>query len=109
MAVTVQSFKNAFSEFRKADSSEVEAKIGFAQQRITATVWGDKYDQGVMYLTAHLLSVAPAGQNTKLKPENAAKTVYWQEYERLRNSVVHGIRTAGLPPGNAFADPVHGE
>lgn len=109
MAVSVQNFKDAFEEYRKTDEATVAAKIRFARQRIDAGVWGDKYDQGVMYLAAHLLAVAPAGQNTKLKPENAAKTVYWQEYERIRNTVVYGIRTAGLPPAGAFSDPINGE
>lgn len=108
MAVTVQNFRNAFEEFRKTDEELIASKLRFARQRINATVWGDIYDQGVMYLAAHLLSVAPAGQNTKLKPENAAKTVYWLEYERLRNTVTYGLRTAGLPPAGAFSDPNNG-
>ncbi len=108
MAVSVQSFKNAFFEYRKTDDEEVRAKIRFAEQRIDETVWGTKYDQGIMYLTAHLLAVAAAGKNAKLKPENAAKTVYWQEYTALKNSVTFGFRTAGLPSANAFNDPSNG-
>lgn len=109
MAVTAQSFKDAFEEFRKTDEALVAAKIRFARQRIDAGIFGTQYDQAVMYFAAHLLAVAPAGQNTKLKPENAAKTVYWLEYARIRNSVVYGNRTAGLPPAGAFSDPVNGE
>ena len=109
MAVTVQSFRNEFSEFRKVDQAEIQAKLDFAQSSISQSVWRHLYDQGVMYLTAHKLALAPAGQNTKLKPENAAKTVYWVEFVRLRNIVTHGIRTAGLPPAGAFNDPIHGE
>lgn len=108
MAVTVQNFKNAFSEYRKTDDEEIKAKIRFAQQRINSSLWGDKYDQGVMYMTAHLLAVAPAGKNAKMKPENMAKTVYWHEYTALKNSVTYGFRTAGLPPANAFNDPSNG-
>jgi hypothetical protein len=108
VAVSVQSFKNAFSEYRKADDAEVQAKLNFARQRIDETVWGDKYDQGVMYLTAHLLAVAPAGQNAKLKPENAGNTIYKQEYTALKRAVTFGFRTAGVMPPGALTDPSNG-
>lgn len=96
MAVTVQSFKNTFSEFRKTDDAEVQAKLNLARLSVAPSVWGDKADAGVLYLTAHLLALAPAGQNAKLKPENAGKTVYLQHFDRLKREVTFGFRTAGI-------------
>ncbi len=101
MAVTVQSFKQTFDEFRKTDDALVDAKMKLARLRVAPSVWGPKADGGVLYLTAHLLALAPAGENMKLKPENAAKTVYLIEFDRMKLEVTYGLRTAGLPPAGA--------
>lgn len=99
MAVSVAQFTNAFPEFRKADPAEVTSKLGFATQQIAAVTWGAKADQGVMYLTAHLLSIAPQGEQARLRSENRS-TPYEAQYNALRSQVTFGIRTAGLPaPG----------
>jgi hypothetical protein len=108
VAVTVDSFKQTFDEFRKADNALVEAKLKLARLRVAASVWGAKADGGVLYLTAHLLALAPAGQNLKLKPETAAKTVYLIEFDRMKLEVTYGLRTAGLPPAGATDRPNNG-
>ncbi len=108
MAVTVQRFKNTFSEFRKTDDAEVQAKLDLARLQVEPSVWGLKTDLGVLYLTAHMVALAPAGQNLKLKPENAAKTVYWQTFTAVKRQVTYGLRTAGLPPAGAFSEPNNG-
>lgn len=105
MTVTVESFRDTFSEYRSTDDAEIQAKLTIAQARV-GDVWGVKADAGVLYLTAHLLALAPAGQNAKLKPENAAKTVYGTEYKTMLREVTFGLRTAGLP--NATEDPFNG-
>ncbi len=105
MAVTLAKFRNTFSEFRKTDDNEIEAKLAIARLQVNAGVWGAKTDTGVLYLTAHLVALGPAGQNAKLKPENAAKTVYRQHYRAVMRSVTFGFRTAGLPPVDAFDLP----
>lgn len=97
MTVSVQSFTNAFPEFRKTDAAEIQSKIAFAEQRINRTVWGGKADQGVMYLTAHLLSTAASGKNSKLRRENRV-TNYELEYDKLKKMVTFGFRTAGQAP-----------
>ena len=96
MAVTVAKFTNAFPEFRKADSAEVAAKIGFATDQIADGTWGKTTDQGIMYLTAHLLVIAAQGQQARLRAENRA-TPYGVQYEILKSQVTFGLRTAGLP------------
>ncbi len=102
MAVTLPRFRNTFPEFRKTADSEIESKIAIAKLRITESVWGAKTDAGVLFLSAHMVALAPAGQNAKLKPENAAKTVYWVEYRSILRSVTYGLRTAGTAPASAF-------
>lgn len=103
--VTLPRFRNTFPEFRKTEDHEIEAKIAIAKLRVNAGVWGDKADAGVLYLSAHMVALAPAGQNAKLKPENAAKTVYLQEYRAIMRSVTFGHRIAGAAPPSAFRDP----
>jgi len=97
-------FRNTFPEFRKTADSEIEAKLAIAKLRVTGSVYGDKTDAATLYLTAHMVALAPAGQNAKLKPENAAKTVYWTEYRSITRGVTFGHRIAGSAPAGAF-DP----
>ena len=108
MAVTVESFKQFFEEYRKTENATVQAKLTQAVLQINSSVWGDKTDLGTLYLTAHMLALAPAGQNMKLEPENAGKTVYWFEYTMIRSQVTYGFRTAGVPSAAALEDPANG-
>lgn len=105
MAVTLPQFRNTFEEFRSTDDASIKAKLVLAATMIEPSVWGRKADFGMLYLTAHLVALGPAGQNAKLKPENLAKTVYGQQYLTVRRSVTFGLRVAGLPPADAFDNP----
>ncbi len=96
MAVTVARFKLTFSEFRKTADAEIEAKLALARLEVNTTVWGAKADSGVLYLTAHKVEMAPAGENAKLVPKDGS-TIYLKEYRRLMRQVSFGLRTAGLP------------
>ncbi len=98
MAVNVATFLNAFPEFRKADQEEVRAKIGFATADVAAGTWGNRADEGIMYRTAHLLSIAPQGAQARLKSENR-NTPYGVQYTELQKRVAWQVRTAGLPSG----------
>ena len=103
--VTVESFRQQFDEFRTTDQQSIESKLAIAKQNVNASVWGNKLDSGVLYLTAHYLSLAPSGQNAKLKPAEMAITTYGQTYKTLLRTVTFGIRTAGLPPAGATHGP----
>ena len=106
MAVTTESFVDAFDEFRKTDRNTVEAKLRFAKLEVAPAVWGPRTDVGVMYMCAHLISLGPAGQNAKLKPsEEMARTVYGQHFMKMQRAVTFGLRVAGLPAASAFEDP----
>lgn len=96
--VTVESFRQAFDEFRTTDQQSIEAKLELAKLNVNAGVWGAKRDAGVLYLTAHYISLAPSGQNAKLKPADMALTTYGETYKAMLRSVTFGIRTAGQPP-----------
>jgi hypothetical protein len=106
VAATLAQFRNTFSEFRSTEDAEIEAKLVLARLEVNTTVWGPRADAGVLYMAAHKIALAPAGQNAKLKPENAAKTVYLMEFNRMKRAVTLGVaRTAGAPPADAFDLP----
>ena len=90
MTVTAQSFVQNFPEYNKTDRVLVQKKLDTALNQINAAAWGDTADTGHMYLTAHLLAVAPEGEQARLKKENRV-TTYWIEYERLRKAAVVGL------------------
>lgn len=110
MAVTLAKFRNAFSQFRKTDDGEIEAVLVLARLEVNTDVWGDRADSGIMYMTAHKLSLQAAGENAKLKPANAGKTVYLVEFNRMKRAVTSGFaRAAGMPSANAFNDITNNE
>lgn len=64
MTVTLASFRQAFPEFTSAKYPDgtVTYNLGFAARLLDEVRWGELYDDGVMFLTAHNLALtAPAG------------------------------------------------
>lgn len=82
MAVTARQFVLEFPEFADAPESLIEAKLAAAKRRINSDVWGTLEDDGVRYLTAHLLSVHPAGESAR-KARRDGETEYYHEYRRI--------------------------
>jgi len=91
--VTATSFKAAFPEFEAAADALVTTKLAAARLQLDTSTWGTRYDEGVMWLTAILLSSSPYGENARLS-DNKSKTVYHENYTRLRNIVTVAIRNA---------------
>jgi len=104
MAVTVAKFQQTFSEFRKTDPEEIQAKLTLAALRVNTVVWGARADFGILYMTAHLLALAPDGQNAKLMPGVSANTVYLDTFNVVKKAVTVGYRQAGQPLASAFND-----
>ncbi len=52
------SFKIRFPEFDTVDNARVDLFIGDSVIMLNETYWGDKYDLGLYYLTAHYLSLS---------------------------------------------------
>jgi hypothetical protein len=91
MAVTVASFKASFPEFIPAGDTLIGIKIDAAKLQINSTVWGSRYSEGVMWLTAILLASSPYGEQARLSDDNS-KTIYHENFNRLRNIVTVGLR-----------------
>ena len=58
MATTAALFKARFPEFASVADARVELFLADAALVMDTTIWGDVYDLGQSYLTAHYLSLA---------------------------------------------------
>lgn len=97
MAVTVSSFLERFPEFDDVNTDYptlVQIVIDEAELQVSADVWGDKADLGVLYLTAHLLACSPFGEPARLSTDNTM-TIYMKSFSMFKKQVTSGFRTAG--------------
>lgn len=109
MAVTLAKFRNFYDEFRKTDDGTVLAKIRLAEFEVNDTVWGDRADAGVMLMAAHMISMAPSGENAKLVSKDGS-TIYLKMFDRTKKSVTSGFaRVAGQPSADAFNDIINND
>lgn len=85
--LTLSAFRDGFPDFVGVADAMVNAKLADAWAQIDTGVWEDLADQAHGQLTAHLLSVAPGGQQARLEPsEGGFKSTtygatYWQMLE----------------------------
>jgi len=91
VAVTAQTFKDAYPEFENLGDTYIETKITSAELLCPDAIWGDFADQGVMLRTAQQLALSPPGRDLKLVSDDG-KTVYDAELMRLRTIVSSGNR-----------------
>lgn len=57
MSITAQDIKETFPEFTGLSSVVVERWLTQAERRVNRVQWSGKADDGVLWLTAHLLKV----------------------------------------------------
>jgi len=94
MAVDLASFLRRFPEFESAKSSGmVEEAILEAGRNVDSGVFGDKTDDGIRWMTAHLLAIGPFGQNARMVSKDGS-TTYEKRYWKLVASVTPGFRVA---------------
>jgi len=94
--MTLAEFRILQPEFHTAPDETVEANLAAAELETPADVWGDKRDQGIRYLTAHMLAVGPSGMNARKKAplEAHGNTMYWHRRQRLLRQVAGGAYVA---------------
>jgi hypothetical protein len=95
MAVTRAQFLADFPQFDEADVDLVDSRLATAARRVGAA-WGDLQDDGIKYLTAHMLALDPRGEASARAPgtagsDNWSKTTYLVEFERLRDEARSGF------------------
>lgn len=104
MTVTVAQIRVRFPEFEDSSVTPdalIEMLIDEAESRTPSSIWGDKEDAGVRYLTAHLLALSPQARELKLSTPDGNSN-YLPERKRLEAIVASGFRiatpTTGIEP-----------
>lgn len=90
MSVSVARFRQDFPDFKETSDELVRKKLAAASLRIASRIWGTLTDQGIMYLAAHLLSISPEGEQSRLKAKNRM-TTYGSEWKRMKREVTFGV------------------
>jgi len=88
--VAVNRFRKAFPEFRETSDVLIEQKIIAAELRISTEVWGNRTEQGIMYLAADLIAMSPSGEKARLVSDKG-KTTYRVTWEQMRVEVSMGV------------------
>ena len=57
MAVTATDITDHFAEFEGLSETVINQWLAQAERRVNATQWGEKADDAVLWLTAHLLAL----------------------------------------------------
>ena len=57
MTVTATTFVTRFPEFGNIETAVVTATVAEANRQCNSDVWGEKHDDAVNYLTAHMLAL----------------------------------------------------
>jgi hypothetical protein len=91
MAVTSEAFLVEYPEFGPAESELVEGKLAAAARRVGIDTWGDRYEDAVYVLAAHLLAISPFGQQARLSSSSAEST-YGRTFEEMRVEATFGYR-----------------
>lgn len=82
MTWTAATFKARWTEFEPTADALVESALAEAARSTDARLFGEKTDDGVGLLAAHLLSISPQGQQARLE-SSEAETTYSRERARL--------------------------
>lgn len=93
MAVNRNDFLARFPEFEPASRPMINASIAEAVRGVDATIFGDKTDDAVRWLAAHLLAISPFGMQARLVSKEGAST-YGERFAMLTRSVTPGFRVA---------------
>lgn len=83
MAVVYADFIVEFPTFDQVTQAIIDAKIADAEARLDEGAFGDLYDSAVKYLTAHLLTIPPYG-NELGPPDNPSQTSFGDEFEKIK-------------------------
>jgi hypothetical protein len=97
MVWTAATFKARWAEFTPTPDATVTAVLAEAATYCDERLFGDRYDQAVGLYAAHLLSIAPFGQQARAdgKGPPGTDTTYLQQWTRLARAVAGGPWTMG--------------
>lgn len=93
-AATRSAFRVRFPQFDRVSDAMVDAFLVQAAESTPEDPWHEHQEEGHLYLTAHLISQSPNGNNVRKddKGADAANTAYGSRYDRLKTMVACGSR-----------------
>lgn len=94
MTISRADFLAEFAEFSGASTALVDAKLAAALIRTPDSIWDDLQDEGIKYLTAHLLALSPFARELKLVQDDGT-TIYSKQRAELESIVSSGFRVTG--------------
>jgi hypothetical protein len=94
VAVTLTSLREAYPEFENAPDAVVTAAIARAEGRVDEEVLGDQYDQTVLLMACHEISISPYGQDLRLTSDDG-ETPYKRDARELLRAAGASWRVLG--------------
>lgn len=105
MTVTPDDVIAIASEFATTDPDTIQAAIDRAERRTSADAWGNKYSDGVCYLTAHLLTLDARSASAGAGTVPVAGAVTAEQVGPLRREFGStATTTAGIPWSNPWLE-----
>lgn len=90
MALDAASFLAEYPEFSNVGTAQIEAALVHGSRKVNE-LWGDEADHGQGLWAAHVLSLSPSGQMSRLAAEKDTST-YSKAYEEAAWRVTAGDR-----------------
>lgn len=91
--MTPADFRARFPAFSRASDPLISDRLDTAERRTPVAIWGALQEDGVKYLTAHLLTLEPEARDLA-KGERPGESVYLRERQILERIVSSGHRVA---------------
>jgi len=99
MAVTRDSFVEAFPEFAKANTAMVVARLAMVELEVSDS-FGDSRDYAVMLKLADALALSPWGRDQRMVPkgvDNAFSSTYGVALQRMQEANAVSASRLGSP------------
>lgn len=96
MAIDAASFVANFPEFEEINEVAPAAVTGAllrAQAYVSSTVWGPRYEAGVLTKAAHLLCMTGFGENARI--DSKAATAYGETFKEMLRALPLRILVSG--------------
>lgn len=94
MAWTPTTFKARWPEFAPTSDAKVQAELDQAARNVDPAYFGEKTDDAVGLLAAHLLAISPHGASARLESDKAQST-YGTQYEEMARNACGGAHAIG--------------
>lgn len=115
----IETLRALFPDFLDTDSTLIEGALlraGAFMGGPDYTEWGPpgtlaaptRVDNAQGWLAAYYLITSPFGAGTRAQPNDGKSSIYWQEFEKLRDiaatgfAVAGGLRSATCPSRGGF-------